>query len=77
MDASDCDPLRIGRRFSALSRCTGIKMGIVANSHEPRPRPLTGRVAAERLALIFGIVAFPALAIALGICIAILANAFR
>jgi hypothetical protein len=42
---------------------------------ELRPKPLTQRV--ERLALIFGVVAFPALAIALGICIAILTNALR
>jgi hypothetical protein len=34
-------------------------------------------VAAERLALIFGAFAFPVLAIALGICLAILANALR
>jgi hypothetical protein len=48
-----------------------------ANSDELRPKPFTERVAAERVALIFGVVAFPVLAIALGICIAILANAFR
>ena len=77
MDASDCHPLRICGRLYPLSLCTGVEMGMVANSNELRPRPLTGRVAAERLALIFGIVAFPALAIALGICFAILANAFR
>ena len=44
---------------------------------EPRPTPITEWVAAEPLALIFGIVAIPVLAIALGICITILANAFR
>ena len=48
-----------------------------AKSDELRPKSFTGRVAGERLALILGIFAFPALAIALGICIAILANAFR
>jgi len=50
---------------------------MAANSDEPRPTPFTEPFAAERLALIFGIVAFPVLAIALGICISILANAFR
>jgi hypothetical protein len=39
--------------------------------------PFTECVASEPLALIFGIVAIPVLAIALGICIAILVNAFR
>ena len=42
-----------------------------------RPTPSTEWVASEPLALIFGIVAIPVLAIALGIGIAILANAFR
>jgi hypothetical protein len=50
---------------------------MVANSDELRPKPFAERVAAERLSLIFGVVVFPALAIALGICITILANAFR
>jgi hypothetical protein len=50
---------------------------MVANPDEPHPTPSTNSVAAERLVLIFGIVAFPALAIALGICFAILTNAFR
>ena len=50
---------------------------MAANPDEPRPTPSTNRVSAERLALIFGVVAFPVLAIALGVCIAILANAFR
>jgi hypothetical protein len=43
---------------------------------ELRPK-FTERVVGERLVLIFGVVAFPTLAIALGICFAILANAFR
>ena len=50
---------------------------MAANPDEPRPTPFTEWVAAEPLALIFGIVAIPVLAIALGICITILANAFR
>jgi hypothetical protein len=50
---------------------------MAANSDELRPKPLTERVTAERLSLIFGVVVFPALAIALGIFITILANAFR
>jgi hypothetical protein len=50
---------------------------MAANADEPRPTPFTKRVAAERLAMIFGVVVFPVLAIALGICITILANAFR
>jgi hypothetical protein len=50
---------------------------MVANPDEPRPRPFTEWVASEPLALMFGIVAIPVLAIALGVCIAILANAFR
>jgi hypothetical protein len=77
VDASDRDSLRIGGRLYPLNLCTGVETGMVANSHEVRSRPFTARVAAERLALIFGIVAFPALAIALGICFAILANALR
>jgi hypothetical protein len=48
-----------------------------AKSDELRPKPFTERVVGERLVLIFGVVAFPALAIALGICITILANALR
>jgi hypothetical protein len=39
--------------------------------------PFTQWVAAERLALIFSAFAFPVLAIALGICLAILANGLR
>ena len=50
---------------------------MAANPDPPRPTPFTEWVAAEPVALIFGIVAIPVLAIALGICIAILANAFR
>jgi len=50
---------------------------ITANRDEPRPTPFMPWVAAEPLALIFGIVAIPVLAIALGVCVAILANAFR
>jgi hypothetical protein len=44
---------------------------------ELRPKPFTERVVGERLVLIFGVIAFPALAFALGICITILANALR
>jgi hypothetical protein len=50
---------------------------MAANPDEPRPRPFSEWVASEPLALIFGTVAIPVLAIALGVCIAILANAFR
>jgi hypothetical protein len=50
---------------------------MAANPHETRAVPFTEWVASEPLALIFGIVAIPVLAIALGFCIAILANAFR
>jgi hypothetical protein len=47
------------------------------NLDKPRPAPFTKRIAAERFALIFGVVAFPLLAIALGIGITVLANALR
>jgi hypothetical protein len=50
---------------------------MTANRDEPRPTPFTEWVAAEPLALIFCIVAIPVLAIGLGVCITILANAFR
>jgi hypothetical protein len=50
---------------------------MAANPDEPRRMPFAEWVAAEPLALIFGIVAIPVLAIALGICIAIIANALR
>jgi hypothetical protein len=50
---------------------------VTANPDEPRPRLPTKWVAAERFALTFGVVVFPVLAIALGICITILVNAFR
>jgi len=50
---------------------------MAANPDEPRPRPFMEWVASEPLALMFGIVAIPMLAIAFGVCIAILANAFR
>jgi hypothetical protein len=50
---------------------------MTANRDEPRPTPFMRWVAAEPLALIFGIVAIPVLAIALGVCVTILANAFR
>jgi hypothetical protein len=50
---------------------------MTANRDEPRPTPFMQWVAAEPLALIFGIVAIPVLAIALGVCVTILANAFR
>ena len=48
---------------------------MAANQDEPRAKPLTKWV--EPLALIFGMVAIPVLAIALGIGIVILANALR
>jgi hypothetical protein len=44
---------------------------------EPRPKPFREWVATEPVALIFGMVAIPVLAIALGICFTILANALR
>ena len=50
---------------------------MVANPDGPRPRSFTAWVASEPLALMFGIVAIPVLAISLGICIAIVANTFR
>jgi hypothetical protein len=50
---------------------------MTANSDEPRPTPFMAWVASEALALIFGMVAIPVLAIALGICLTILANALR
>jgi len=50
---------------------------MAANPDEPHPRPFTEWVASEPVALMFGIVAIPVLVIALGICITILANAFR
>ena len=50
---------------------------MAANPNEVRSTPITKRAAAERVALIFGAVVFPVLAIALGIGITILANALR
>ena len=50
---------------------------MAANPDERRPTPFTEWVASEPLALIFGMVAILALAIALGVCLTILANAFR
>ena len=50
---------------------------MTANRDEPRPTPFTEWVARESVALIFGMVAIPVLAIALGICLTILANALR
>ena len=50
---------------------------MAANPNEPRPTSFTEWVASEPVALIFGMVAIPVLAIALGVCITILANAFR
>ncbi|MFY9838498.1 MAG: hypothetical protein WAK55_18900 [Xanthobacteraceae bacterium] len=47
------------------------------NLDKPRATPFTERIAVEPLVLIFGIVAFPVLAVALGIAITILANALR
>jgi len=50
---------------------------MAANADEPRPTPFSRWVATEPVALVFYIVVVPVLAIALGICITILANAFR
>jgi hypothetical protein len=50
---------------------------MAVNPDERRRTSFAEWVATEPLALIFGIVATPVLAIALGICIAILVNAFR
>ena len=50
---------------------------MAANPDEPRPTPFAEWVAAEPLALIFGMVAIPVLSIALGVCLTILANALR
>jgi hypothetical protein len=47
------------------------------NLDKPQPVPFTERFTVERLVLMSGVVVFPVLAIALGICIAILANALR
>jgi len=49
---------------------------MAATPDEPRPVPFTEWVASEPLALMFGIIAIPVLAISLGVCIAILANTF-
>ena len=48
---------------------------MAANPDQPRPMPF--RDWAEPLALIFGMVTAPVLAIALGICFVILTNALR
>jgi hypothetical protein len=50
---------------------------MAANPDQPQPTPFTEWAAAEPLALIVGMVTVPALAIALGICFAILTNALR
>jgi hypothetical protein len=50
---------------------------MAANPDKTHPRPFTAWVASEPIALLFGVVAIPVLAIALSVCIAILANAFR
>ena len=47
---------------------------MAVNPDEPCPRSFTEWVASEPLALMFGIVAMPMLAIAFGVCIAILAK---
>jgi hypothetical protein len=54
---------------------TDWRLLMAGNPDEPRPTPFTERV--EPLTLIIGMVAIPALAIALGIGITILANALR
>jgi hypothetical protein len=50
---------------------------MAVNPDQPRPMLLTEWAATEPLALIVGMVTVPVLAIALGICFAILANALR
>jgi hypothetical protein len=50
---------------------------MAANPDEPRSTPATKRDTVERVALLFGVVVLPVLAIALGIAITILANALR
>jgi hypothetical protein len=50
---------------------------VAANPDRPRPTPFTQWAATEPLALIVGMVMVPVLAIALGICFAILTNALR
>jgi hypothetical protein len=50
---------------------------VAANPDQPRPTPFTQWAATEPLALIVGMVMVPVLAIALGICFAILTNALR
>jgi hypothetical protein len=50
---------------------------MATNPDEPHPRSFTQWVASEPLALMFGIVAIPVLAIALSVCIGILANVFQ
>jgi hypothetical protein len=50
---------------------------MAADPDELRPKPFKEWVAAEPIALIFGMVAIPVLAIALGICLTILANALQ
>jgi hypothetical protein len=47
------------------------------NLDKPQPAPFTERFTVERLVLMSGVVVFPVLAIALGICIAVPANALR
>jgi hypothetical protein len=50
---------------------------MASNPDKPRPMSFMAWVATEPLALIFGIVAIPVLGVALGVCIAIMANALR
>jgi hypothetical protein len=50
---------------------------MAANSDHPSPMPFTEWAATEPLALIVGMVTAPVLAIALGVCFAILTNALR
>jgi hypothetical protein len=50
---------------------------MASNSDQPRPMLFTEWVVTEPLALIVGMVTAPVLAIALGVCFAIMANALR
>ena len=50
---------------------------MATNSDQPRPQSFAEWAVTEPLALIVGMVTAPVLAIALGVCFAILANALR
>jgi hypothetical protein len=50
---------------------------MAANSNQPRPMPFMEWATSEPLVLIVGMVTAPVLAIALGVCFAILTNALR